>query len=88
MFKDLDDLKLDYIALDHVYANFYSKIITQRFYATKFIPRKRSYNVALRGFNPDQSTLYGTYSLLLLNNFDFFKSLVFIQLQEFYHNNG
>jgi hypothetical protein len=25
---------------------------------------------------------------LLLNNFDFFKSLVFIQLQEFYHNNG
>jgi hypothetical protein len=56
MFKDLDDLKLDYIALDHVYANFYSKIITQRFYATKFIPRKRSYNVALRGFNPDQST--------------------------------
>lgn len=55
MFKDLDDLKLDYIALDQVYANFYSRILNQRFYTTRFIQRKRSFNVALRGFNPDQS---------------------------------
>ena len=55
MFKDLDDLKLDYIAMDQVYANFYSKILNERFYTVKFIARKRSFNVALRGFNPDQS---------------------------------
>ncbi len=55
MFKDLDDLKLDYIAIDQVYANFYSKIINERFYTMRLVPRKRTFNVALRGFNPDQS---------------------------------
>lgn len=65
LFKDLDDLKLDYIILDHIYANFYSKLINERFYVMKFIPRKRSYNVALRGFNPDQVTCFQTVTAIL-----------------------
>ena len=60
MFRDLDEQKVDYILLDKIYANFYSKLINEKFYVMRQVDRKRSFNVLLRGFNAEQLTCFQT----------------------------
>lgn len=65
MFDDLNDLKLDYILLDQIYINFYSRVINERFYVMKRIERKVSYNFILRGFNQEQLSCFRSISNIL-----------------------
>lgn len=62
MFRDLDELKLDYILLDQLYVNFYSELINEKFYVMRHVNRKRSFNVILRGFNAEQLFCFQTSS--------------------------
>lgn len=64
MFRDLDDLKIDYVLLDQIFANFYSKIINEKFYVMRQVSRKKSFNVLLRGFNSEQLTCFQTTSAI------------------------
>jgi hypothetical protein len=68
MFKDLDEQKLDYILLDKTYANFYSKLINDKFYVMRQVERKRSFNVLLRGFNQEQLSCFQTTSVIISQN--------------------
>ena len=65
MFRDLDEQKLDYILLDKSYANFYSKLINEKFYVMRQVDRKRSFNVLLRGFNQEQLSCFQTTSAII-----------------------
>jgi hypothetical protein len=51
--------------VDQLYANFYSKLIKERFYVMRHVPRKRSYNIALRGFHDEQVTCFQTLTAVL-----------------------
>lgn len=62
MFRDLDEVKIDYILLDQIFANFYSQLINERFYVMRQVNRKKSYNILLRGFNSEQLTCFQTTS--------------------------
>ena len=64
MFRDLDEQKVDYILLDKIYANFYSKLINEKFYVMRQVERKRSFNILLRGFNPEQLSCFQTTSAI------------------------
>lgn len=65
MFKDLEDYKLDYVIVDQIYANFYAKIIQEKFSIMRFVNRKRTFNVALRGFHSEQVNCFQNLASIL-----------------------
>jgi hypothetical protein len=65
MLKDLNELKLDYVLIDEIYANFYSKLINERFYVMRRSSRKRTFNVLLRGFGDEQTACFRVTSQVL-----------------------
>jgi hypothetical protein len=68
MIRDLDEMKLDYILLDQLYAGFYSRIILERFYVMRLVNRKRSFNILLRGFNTEQLSCFQTTSAIFFQD--------------------
>ena len=68
MFKSLEEQNVDYLLLDQIYANYYADIINEKFYINRFVNRRRTYNVFLRGFNSEQLTCFQTTSPLLFQN--------------------
>jgi hypothetical protein len=68
MFKSLEEQNVDYLLLDQIYANYYADIINEKFYINRFVNRRRTYNVFLRGFNSEQLTCFQTTSPLLFQS--------------------
>ncbi|RNA05706.1 hypothetical protein BpHYR1_007283 [Brachionus plicatilis] len=65
MFSDLEEQKIDYILLDQVFVNFYSKVINEKFFVTKQVPRQKTYNVLLKGFAQSQLSCFQTTANLM-----------------------
>lgn len=65
MFNDLMEQKIDYILLDNVFVNFYSKIINEKFYITRQVHRQKTYNILLRGFTQSQIDCFQITSNLI-----------------------
>ena len=80
LLNDLDVLKLDFIIIDEIYFNLYSKIIENKFYIRRNVKRTVSFDVLLRGFSREQTSCFQSVAPLhtqkwikSLLDFGFFK---------------
>ncbi len=68
LFFDLENLKLDYILVDEMYAKFYARTIENKFHVARNIKRKLAFEVVLRGFNKENLNCFHEISTIIAQN--------------------
>ena len=65
MFTDLNDLKVDYILLDALYAKFYAKMIGQKFHVSRHVHRSAHFGLLMRGFHKENLNCFHAITVIL-----------------------
>lgn len=68
LFVDLEEMKLDYIVVDEVYAKFYARIIEGKFHVARNVKRRLTFEIVLRGFNKENLNCFHALTSIVAQN--------------------